>query len=545
MHEAAARLVAATWLALLLSLGQVGAAPPLAATPAAWTAPSPGERWASNPGDGVYYEVFVRSFADSSGDGSGDLRGLTGRLDHVASLGATGVWLMPIHPSPSYHGYDVSDYRAINPDYGTMADFITFLDAAHARGLRVVLDLVVNHTSREHPWFQRALAGDPEYRAYYVWSDERRDWRGTGGGPAWHPAGDGSYYLGLFEAGMPDLNHRNPTVTEAMLDVAAFWLDLGVDGFRVDAIQHVIESDDGVIANTGENYAWVRDFNAALRSRSAGAFLVGETWTATPAIAAYHRDAGLDMSFNYPLWRELLAAVQARSAISLRAQLQLDESAYPTDARRGTFLANHDQIRPATSLSPLRRDTARLRLAAGLLLTLPGTPFLYYGEEIGLPNGPSEDDRDKRTPMRWSADAAGGFSSATPWRPPSSSDPDVSVAAQRGEPDALLTWYQRLIALRAASPALHHGGLELVTGLPGSQLAFWRLHADDRVLVVANLGAGAVELDVAALGLEPGGFVDLLALTALGGAPAAPGDVSGDTIALAGTSLRVVRPIAR
>ncbi len=533
----AAVRVLALVLALVPVLDPVRAAPPLAGSASPWTAAAPNERWPSDPGDGVYYEVFVRSFADSSGDGIGDLRGLTARLDHLESLGVSGLWLMPIHPSPSYHGYDVSDYRAINPDYGTMADFLVFLDAAHARGMRVVLDLVVNHASREHPWFQRALAGDPTYRARFVWSDERLAWRGTGGGPAWHGAGDGSYYLGLFEAGMPDLDHRNPAVTEAMLDVAAFWLDLGVDGFRVDAIQHVIEGEDGTIANTLENYAWVRDFNAALRARHPGAFLVGETWTATQAIAAYHRDAGLDMSFNYPLWRELLAAVQGRSAINLRAQLQLDEDAYPPNARRATFLANHDQIRPATSLSPLRRDTARLRLAAGLLLTLPGTPFLYYGEELGLPNGPSEDDRDKRTPMRWSADEDGGFSSATPWRAPSSTEPAVSVAAQRADPDSLLHWYRRLVALRSASSALTGGRLELVDGLGAAQLAFWRVRDEDRVLVIANLGAAAVELDPFALGLAPGHFEDLL--------DTPPGAADEARLLLPGTSLRVVRPVAR
>lgn len=527
-------------LALLLAfaLGVGAAAPPLVELAEPWTSAPPAERWLRDPGDGVYYQVFVRSFADASGDGVGDLRGLTARLDHVQALGADGLWLMPIHPSPTYHGYDVVDYRAINPDYGTMADFLTFLDAAHDRGLRVVLDLVVNHSSSQHPWFQRALAGDGAYRALYVWSDERLDWRGTGGGPAWHPAGDGTYYLGLFEGGMPDLNHRNPAVTAAMLDVAAFWLDLGVDGFRVDAITHVVESADGRITNAPENYAWVREFNAALRTRHPGAFIVGETWTATPAIAAYHREATLDMSFNYPLWRELIAAVQNRSAINLRAQLQLDEELYPADARRAIFLANHDQLRPATLLSPLRRDAARMRLAAGLLLTLPGTPFLYYGEEIGLPNGPSEHDIDKRTPMRWSADEGGGFSVAEPWRPPSTSDPAVSVAAQRFDDAALLPWYQRLIALRATSPALRDGGLELVEGLAGSQLAFWRTHADERVLVVANLAAGTVELDAPALGLEPGRYEDVLEAAVT--AEAAP-----EMLVLSGTSLRVVRPLPR
>jgi alpha-amylase len=510
---------------------------PLAASAAPWIQPPPAERWTSDPGDGVYYQVFVRSFQDTSGDGNGDLRGLAARLDHVAMLGATGLWLTPIHPSPSYHGYDVSDYRAIHPDFGTLADFVTFLDAAHGRDLRVVLDLVVNHTSREHPWFQRALAGDPAYRARYVWSDERLDWRGLGGGPAWHPAGDGTYYLGLFEGGMPDLDHRNPAVTEALLEIAGFWLELGVDGFRVDAIQHVIEGVDGTVANTRENYAWVRAFNADLRARHPGAFLIGETWTSTPAIAAYHREADLDMSLNYPLWRELLAAIQARSAITLRTQLQLDEDAYPPGARRGTFLANHDQIRPATSLSPLRRDTARQRLAAGLLLTLPGTPFVYYGEEIGLPNGPSDDDRDKRTPMRWSAEAGGGFSTATPWRAPSTADPGVSVAAQRGDADSLLTWYQHLIALRRASPALRSGSLTLVPDLPASLLAFWRHHPDERLLVVANLAAGAVEIPASTLGLESDRFADVLSPPAVGGAPG--------SVVVDGTGLRVLRPDPR
>ena len=525
------RGIATCLAAALLALG--AAAPPLAALETPWIAAPPAERWQTTPAEGVYYEVFVRSFLDTSGDGNGDLRGLTARLDHVTALGATGLWLMPIHPSPTYHGYDVTDYRAIHPDYGTMADFLVFLDAAHARGLRVVLDLVVPHTSSQHPWFQRALAGDPAYRAMYVWSDERLDWRGTGGGPAWHPAGDGTYYLGLFEGGMPDLNHRNPLVTEAMLDVAAFWLDLGVDGFRVDAIQHVIESDDGVIANTPENLAWVGTFNAALRARHPGAFIVGETWTSTPAIATYHREAGLDMSFNYPLWRELNSAVQSRSAIGLRAQLQQDEDAYPPGAWRGTFLANHDHTRPATALSPLRRDDARIRLAAALLLTLPGTPFLYYGEEIGLPNGPGASDPDKRTPMRWGANESGGFSVATPWRAMSTTDPAISVAAQRGDPDALLTWYQRLIALRASAPPLAEGSLAVVEGLAGSQLAFWREVDGARVLVVANLGAAAVRIDAGALGLAVP-YEDLLV----------GGTHDGD-VALDGTSLRVLRPLPR
>jgi alpha-amylase len=517
---AALALAAVGWAAAAPPAGDAGSALP----------PAAADRWASDPGDGVYYEVFVRSFQDSRGDGHGDFRGLQRRLAYLQWLGVTGLWLMPIHPSPSYHGYDVTHYRAVDPDYGTMADFLALVDAAHARGMRIVIDLVVNHTSREHPWFQAALAGDERARERYVWSDERLDWRGTLGGPAWHPAGDGTYYLGLFEAGMPDLDHRNPAVTEAMLDVAVYWVDLGVDGFRVDAIQHVVEGEGGVIANSAENYAWVRDFNAALRSRRPGAFLVGETWTSTPAIAAYHQQAGLDMSFNYPLWRAILSAVSARSAIDLRAQLEFDQRSYPADARRGTFLANHDQTRPATSLGALRRDEARLALAAGLLLTLPGTPFLYYGEEIGLPNGPSDDDRDKRTPMRWTPDERGGFTATAPWWPPSTLAAGVSVAAQRADPDSLLHVYRRLIRLRAATPALAHGALRLVDGLPSTLLAYRRDHEDGSVVVVANFAAAPAEVPLEALGLA-GGALD-----------ADSGEAVEGSLRLAGTSLRVVRP---
>jgi alpha-amylase len=519
----AARALALT--VLVAASGLVAAAGPSAG---AWSAAPPAARWASDPGDGVYYEVFVRSFQDSDGDGIGDFRGLQQRLAYLEWLGVTGIWLMPIHPSPTYHGYDVVDYRAINPDYGSMADFLAFLDEAHARGMRVVLDLVVNHTSSAHPWFQAALAGDETSRARYVWSDAPRDWRGTGGGRAWHDAGDGTSYLGLFEGGMPDLDHRNPDVTAAMLDIATFWLDLGVDGFRVDAIQHVIESDDGAIANTAENYAWVRSFGEALRARRPGAFIVGETWTSTPAIAAYHRDADLDMSFNYPLWRAVLAAVAGRSAIDLRAQLDLDEASYPAGARRGTFLANHDQIRPATSLNALRRDEPRLALAAGLLLTLPGTPFLYYGEEIGLPNGPGSNDREKRTPMRWTGDELGGFSTSPAWWPPSTLEGRVSVAAQRGDPGSLLETYAWHIDLRRRTPALAHGTTRVVPGLPSGVLAFWREGTGQRVLVVANLLAGATEVDTGRLGADRP-LRDLRT-----GEP-----LPGTIVAVQGTSLRV------
>ena len=459
--------------------------------------PAPAERWASDPGDGVYYQVFVRSFHDADGDGIGDLRGLTARLPYLAGLGVTGLWLTPIHPSPTYHGYDVTDYRAVHPDFGTLADFLVFVSAAHRHGLRVVLDLVVNHTSDRHPWFVAARAGDPTYRAWYRFEPAPAPLTGTLGGNAWHDAGDDTSYLGLFTPQMPDLDHRNPEVVEEMLDIAAFWLDLGVDGFRIDAIQHVVEGDDGGIANAPANFAWVADFGARLRARHPGAFIVGETWTATPTIAAYHRDADLDMSFDYPLWRALLSAVQGRNAVDLRAQLAQNADAYPVGARRGIFVSNHDQLRPASQLSFLRRDPVREALLGRLLLALPGTPFLYYGEEIGMPNGPGEDDRQKRTPMRWTADEGGGFSTAAPWFPPATLDPAISVEAQRGDPTSVLEAYRAAIAARAAHPALARGDARVVPGLPGAVFAVWRtLEGAPPVLVVANLSNRDRTLDV-------------------------------------------------
>lgn len=548
MRRVALLLAAALW-------GWVAAQAPLPASALVYGAAAapPAERWTTDPGEGVYYEVFVRSFQDSDGDGIGDFRGLTARLPYLADLGVTGLWLMPIHPSPSYHGYDVADFRAIHPDYGTLADFRAFVAAAHRHGMRVVLDLVANHTSDRHPWFQAALAGDPTYRSWYRFEADPPPLQGTLGGPAWHDAGDGSRYLGLFVREMPDLDHRNPDVVAALLDVAAFWLDLGVDGFRVDAIQHVVEGADGAIANAPENVAWVRDFGARLRERHPGAFLVGETWTATPTIAAYHRDADLDMSFDYPLWRALTSAVASRSAIDLRAQLRLNADAYPEGARRGTFVSNHDQPRPASVLAPLRPDPRRAALLGRLLLALPGTPFLYYGEELGMPNGPGEDDRQKRTPMRWTADADGGFSAGAAWIAPSTVDPAVSVAAQRGDPGSVLEAYREAIAARAAWPALARGDARVVDGLPSALLGVWRTAPGATpVLVLANLGARDLEVaraDVPLDGVAPDtlvpveatGSVETTGSVGAAGAADAPSD--GPLRVPAGT-LRLFAPAA-
>ncbi|HEX7021890.1 MAG TPA: alpha-amylase family glycosyl hydrolase [Trueperaceae bacterium] len=445
----------------------------------------------------VVYEIFVRSFQDSNGDGIGDLSGVTRRLDYLQELGVTGIWLMPIHPSPSYHGYDVTDYYAVNPDYGTLDDFERLVTAAHARGIDVILDLVVNHTSDQHPWFKASAAGDSRYRDYYLWSDHDPGWRGLAG-PAWHPRA-GGYYLGLFWSGMPDLNYRNPAVVHEMRNVAKFWLDKGVDGFRIDAIQHVVESADGLIRNTPANLAWVKDFEVYLHSLYPDAYLIGETWTDTGTIAQYFRDAGLDMALDYPRYQALIDGIVNRSLFDLAFTLQTEREELPPGVALGTFISNHDQIRPVSRLGLLRPDPQRAKFAAGLLFTLPGTPFIYYGDEIGMPNGPNDDDEDKRTPMRWDSSASAGFTTGTPWHPFSTADPRVSVTAQAGDPNAMHGWYEALIALRQANPALAQGNMTLVELPDEHLLAFRRQSREQTVLVVANAGRRAKVVSLAAL----------------------------------------------
>ncbi len=469
-----------------------------------------GLAYARPPEGTVFYEIFLRSFQDSDGDGSGDLRGATQRLEYLQNLGVGGIWLMPLHPSPSYHGYDVTDYESINPDYGTLQDFKTFLTAAHERDMDVILDLVINHTSSQHPWFLEAEASNAEYRNFYNFSETDPGWRGLGG-PAWHEAPDGSYYLGLFWSEMPDLNYRNPAVMREMQDVARYWLGLGVDGFRVDAIQHIIESATGAIANTPENIAWVGQFEDFIHSVDPDAYLVGETWTDTETIVRYHERANLDYSFNYPLFSALTEAVQDRDPAGLARVLGQDSSLYPKGARQATFISNHDQIRPGTALGFLRRDEARLKLAAGLLLTLPGTPFIYYGEELGLPNGPGDADEEKRTPMPWDDTQNAGFTTGTPWYAFSSDDETLTVAAETADPNSLLNRYKKLIAVREAHPALLRGTLTVVPQDSGALLGLIREAENERILVLANFG-NETQVDMT----QYAGATDLLTGQAVG-----------------------------
>jgi glycosidase len=489
-------------------------------TPA--TAADAGMEWWN---DRTFYEVFVRSFKDSDGDGIGDFPGLTVSLDYLndgdpsttTDLGITGIWLMPIFPSPSYHGYDVTDYRAINPDYGTMEDFAAFLDAAHDRGIAVIIDLVINHSSREHPWFEASRQGDPEYADWYLWSDTDPGTTGPWGQQVWHADG-GRYYFGLFWEGMPDLNLENPDVTAELRDVARFWLeDVGVDGFRLDAARHLIE-DGAVMSNTPATYAWLEGFNAFVDGIAPDALVLGEVWSPTLEVASYVPES-LDLAFEFTLSEAGGLAMMASDFAAMTAALERALGAYP-DGQFATFLTNHDMDR---IMSVVGGDVDLAKLAATWLLTSPGVPFLYYGEEVGLAG--TKPDPEIRTPMPWTGEEPGvGFTDGIPWQPADPGFTDFNVAAAETDSASLLHHYRSLIHLRADSPALRYGStIDVETG-SGTLFAYLRSIGTDHVLVVGNLTPYRISdytLDLASGPL--GGLIDT---TTVVGAAATPPEVT-------------------
>lgn len=462
----------------------------------------------------VFYEVFVRSFADSDGDGIGDLAGLVGKLDYLndgdpateTDLGVDALWLMPVFDSPSYHGYDVVDYEAIEPDYGTLADFERLLAEAHQRGIRVIVDLVMNHTSDRHPWFV-ASAGIPlappgppgPYRNWYVWRTDDPGWaQPWGSGPVWHPK-NGAFYYGVFWSGMPDLSFSTPAVREEMKRLAALWLGRGLDGFRLDATRHLFANGPGEGQNDQpETHVFLKELSAHVRRVAPDAVLVGENWTETPIVARYYGSTAeveggdeLPTNFNFPLAAALVAGVKERDGAAIAAKLAEIQEVYPPGVNDAPFLTNHDMTRVATQLD---NDPARLKSAAAILLTLPGAPFLYYGEEVGLQNGPGREDQHKRTPMPWNGSPGGGFTAGTPWFGFAPGQATANVAAQTADPASLLSWYRTLIRARKASRALRLGDLQLLPEGGGPVLAYLRVDGRERVLVAHNLGETAAEM---------------------------------------------------
>jgi glycosidase len=447
--------------------------------------------------EAVFYEVFVRSFADSDGDGVGDLRGLTARLDYLndddpltdSDLGVSGLWLMPVTQSPSYHGYDTSDYYVVEEDYGTNQDLQDLVAAAHQRGMAVIVDLMLNHTSTEHPWFVQAAA-DPgsATRDWYLWRTDDTGGQSPWNTPVWHAA-DGDYYYGLFGPGLPDLNYRSTAVTEQMRQVARFWLEeMGVDGFRLDAVRHLIEDQQALeqgrtSLDTPQTHAWLVGWDDQLDAVDPAALTVGEIWDDTTAAAPYVTGNQVDLTFEFSLADGLLSAAESGDPAALDRALSAVLASYPP-GQYAPFLTNHDQERVMTQLGG---DVGRAKTAASALLTLPGVPFVYYGEEIGM-TGAKPDERI-RTPMQWSADPHAGFSPTTPWQPPNDDYREVNVAAQTTDPDSLLSHYRRLIHLRARHPALRTGSIDVLQATCAATYAYLRSSTQDGtddVIVVIN-----------------------------------------------------------
>ena len=447
----------------------------------------------------VFYEIFVRSFADSNGDGIGDLQGLISKLDYLndgnpattTDLGIEGIWLMPVFESPSYHGYDTTDYETIERDYGTNADFKQLLDEAHRRGIRVIVDFVVNHTSSQHPWFvESASSPTSPKRDWYVWSNTPLAWQQPwGGGSTWHSK-DGGYYYGVFWGGMPDVNWNNPEAKNEMLRLARYWLQQGVDGYRLDATRYLVETGGGPgQADTPETHAALKDLATAVRTTKPDALLVAENWTTAPIIAKYYGSTAtitggdeMPMNFNFPLSDAIVNGVNNGNSGPISAAMLDMRSLYPAGVLDAPFLTNHDQRRLASALG---NSSLKMRNAAAVLLTLPGAPFLYYGEEVGIQNGPTGGDESKRTPMPWTAQ--GGFTTGTPWFQYAPGLATANVATQTNDPNSLLWRYRTLIHARNSSPALRKGSLELL-GSGSPTLAFLRRTAEETVLVVHNVG---------------------------------------------------------
>ena len=454
--------------------------------------------------DVVFYEIFVRSFKDSDGDGIGDFQGIIQQLDYLndgnpetkTDLGIGALWLMPINPSPSYHGYDVTDYKAVNPDYGTLDDFKQLLEACHARGIRVIMDFVVNHTSTQHPWFKAAAAGDAKYKDYYVWSDKDPGSLGPWGQRPWYRAANGKFYYAVFWDQMPDLNYHNPDVTAEIQDASAFWLGLGVDGFRVDAARYLYE-EGAALQDTKGTIQWFQDWRAFYKPLNPEAYTVGEVWTDLQITAKYGDPKGLDSLFMFDLAEDIKGAAYSGDA-SLALKSYLDVLGYFPDGQFSTFLSNHDQQRV---MSYFGGKESKARVAAFIYLTGPGTPFVYYGEEIGMTG--SKPDENLRTPMQWSTAPNAGFTNGTPWEAVNQGWEETNAQAEAENPDSLLNWYKGLIQLRSAHPALRGGVYLPLTSSCKRVYAVLRQKDDDILLTLASTGIPSSENCTIALESSP------------------------------------------
>lgn len=440
---------------------------------------------------GVSYEIFVQSFADSNGDGIGDIPGMTSKLDYLKDLGVQAVWLMPISPSPSYHKYDVTDYYGIHPDYGTIEDFKQFVKEAHERSIRVIIDLVVNHCSAEHPWFIEATKDiDSPYYDYFVWADpdsirdhisKKEITLDSDNITQWHESSiNPDYYYGFFWGGMPDLNYDNPAVRQEIINIGKYWLEeINVDGFRLDAARHIYPDD-----RPDDSHAWWIEFGEAMRHVKPDVYMVGEVWGDATEIGPYLQ--GLPSMFNFDLWKAFNKTLITESNDNLIQELNDTREAYFTyndNFIDAIFLNNHDQNR---LLSNLGGDVLKAKLAASILLTLPGMPYLYYGDELGMLG--EKPDEEIREPFLW--DRQGESPIQTSWIVgKNSNDSTVTpLALQMEDAQSIYHWYKQVIELRNTEEALRVGGLTPLD-LPESLLGYLRTLEDETLLIIHNLTA--------------------------------------------------------
>ena len=476
-------------LFIAILTGCVTSTPAPTATPVPTVASTPtpdpyagtdGFRWWN---DTVFYELFVRSFRDSDGDGIGDFNGITEKLDYLQELGIKGLWLMPINPSPSYHGYHVTDYYDVNPDYGTMDDFKRLLDEAHKHDIKIIIDFVFNHTSTQHPWFQSALTPGSPYHDWYIWSDTDPGTRGPWNQQVWYRAANGQYFYTVFsDTKIADLNYNNPAVREELKKVTSFWLqDVGIDGFRLDAVRYVVE-EGNQLADSKSNHAFLEEWGQYYRSINPQAFSVGEAWTDNANVKKYtDTNLELDAAFNFDL-SAAFGKLTTGSTATFRFVLQTTIRDFP-DQDSANFLTNHDMPRVMNVVGVDKEQ--RAKLAAGILLTTPGIPFIYYGEEIGMSG--TKPDELIRTPMQWDDTEGAGFTDGKPWEPINSDFTTVNVAAQTGDDSSMLEHYRKLIQLRNEHSALRIGKTYVAESNSNKILSFLRVSSDETLLVLFNI----------------------------------------------------------
>ncbi|HZI79133.1 MAG TPA: maltose alpha-D-glucosyltransferase [Vicinamibacterales bacterium] len=496
--------------------------------------------------DAVIYQLHVKTFFDSDGDGVGDFRGLTGKLDYLEALGVNTLWLLPTFPSPFRDdGYDIADYYSIHPMYGTIEDFKVFLAAAHERGLRVVTELVLNHTSDKHPWFQEARSSrDNPRRDWYVWSDTDDRYRGVRiifldtetSNWAWDPVSK-QYYWHRFFSHQPDLNYDNPAVREEMWQVMEFWAGLGVDGFRIDAVPYLVEREGTTCEGMPETHEVIKFLRARLDTNFPGRMLLAEANQVPELVRPYFGDGDeFHMAFHFPLMTRMFMAIRLEDRGPLSDIIRRTPT-LPDNCQWAVFLRNHDELTlemvtpeerefmydeyardPVARLNlGIRRrlaplldgDRRRVELMNGLLMSLPGSPIVYYGDEIGMGDNVYLGDRNGvRTPMQWSGGWNGGFSSADPEQlafamisNPVYGYQAVNVLAQERSSHSLLNWMRRLIRVRRSTRVFSRGSLTVLEPPNQRVLAYVRAFEKEQVLVVNNLSGTvqAVELDLSSL----------------------------------------------